>query len=504
MKNEGTKVFPLAACQPSAASFSVEQWYGPNGPGSPNGSLSRTAADTKENATMLWNRRYVIKSYIRSSLWLMPFFALLAWWVINRVTYGIGAWLLKTGRIDETSSFLGLTMVGARSMLDTVVTMNLSFLVFTFGSLLVAIQVAGGQYTPRIIATTLLRDNTIRFTVSYFIFTMLSAMRVLFKMGGETVHQFNTFIVGLLGLMSIVVFLYLIDYAARFLRPVSIVQRVGEAGIAVIECVYAESDKQAHFAESFRRPLSPARIVTNAGASRIVLAVDLSGLVEQARNTGGIIELVPQVGDFVAVDEPLFQLYGGASGIDDHQLRGAVALGSERTIEQDPTFAFRILVDIAIKALSPAINDPTTAVLAIDQLHRVLRRAGLRQLRGEVICDIDGEPRLIFRTPNWEDFVHLSCIEIRHCGATSVQIMRRMRSMLENLMQTLPSHRHAELLRQLELLDRTVEVHYSFPEDLAIARTPDSQGLGGTLGVERVIEASTAEGARSELAQRER
>ena len=160
----------------------------------------------------------------------------------------------------------------------------------------------------------------------------------------------------------------------------------------------------------------------------------------------------------------------------------AVALGSERTIEQDPTFAFRILVDIAIKALSPAINDPTTAVLAIDQLHRLLRLVGLRQLRSEEICDEAGELRLVFRTPNWEDFVHLACTEIRHCGAGSVQIMRRMRSMLENLMQTLPPHRHAELRQQLELLDRTIEGHYAFAEDRALASIPDPQGLGGAVG----------------------
>jgi uncharacterized membrane protein len=435
---------------------------------------------------MRWNRRYVIKSYIRSSLWLMPFFALVAWNVVNRTTYGIGGWLLRTGRIDETTAFLGLTMVGARSMLDTVVTLNLSFVVFTFGSLLVAIQVAGGQYTPRIIATTLLRDNAIRFTVSYFIFTMLFAIRGLAKMGGEIVHQFNCFIAGMLGLFSVVVFLYLIDYAARFLRPVSIVQRVGQSGISVIQSVYPDSSSYPRPVRSAHRPASPERTVAHAGRSGAVLAVDLEGLVAQARKTNGLIEFIPQVGDFVAVDEPLFRLYGGAAAIDDHQLRGAVALGTERTIEQDPTFAFRILVDIAIKALSPAINDPTTAVLAMDQLHRLLRRVGLQYLRGEVIRDAEGEPRLLFKTPNWEDFVHLSCIEIRHFGATSVQIMRRMRSMLENLIQTLPPHRHAELSLQLELLDRTIEVNYSFPEDIAIARTPDSQGLGGTLGVERV------------------
>ena len=161
-------------------------------------------------------------------------------------------------------------------------------------------------------------------------------------------------------------------------------------------------------------------------------------------------------------------------------------------MEQDPTFAFRILVDIAIKALSAAINDPTTAVLAIDQLHRLLRVVGLRKLRGEVFRDEAGELRLVFRTPNWEDYVHLACTEIRHCGAGSIQVMRRMRSMLGNLMQTLPPHRHAELRQQLKLLDRTVDGHYAFPEDRALAGIADPQGLGGALGVRPASERPAA------------
>jgi uncharacterized membrane protein len=118
---------------------------------------------------MHWNRRYLIKSYIRNSLWLVPFVAMVLYWVLSRITHGIGGWLLQTGLIDETNAFFGFTMVGARSALESIVTLNLSFLVFTFSSLLVAIQVAGGQYTPRIIATTILRDNEIRLTpvISY-------------------------------------------------------------------------------------------------------------------------------------------------------------------------------------------------------------------------------------------------------------------------------------------------------------------------------------------------
>jgi uncharacterized membrane protein len=195
--------------------------------------------------------------------------------------------------------------------------------------------------------------------------------------------------------------------------------------------------------------------------------------------------------------KPLFRLYDGASAIDEGQLRVAVALGSGRTIEQDPTFACRILVDVAIKALSPAINDPTTSVLAIEQLHHLLRMVGQRHFLSEEIRDVEGEPRLIFPTPNWEDSVHRSAIEIRHFGANSVQIMKRLRSMLENLIQTLLPRRHAESNLQLELLNRAIEG--SLPEDLAIARAPDSQGLGGTLGVESAIEAPTPEEKLSAL-----
>ena len=436
---------------------------------------------------MRWNTKYAIRSYISGSMWLVPLFALLLYTVFHRITYAIGDWMRESGYINAETSFFGLSMAGARSMLETVVTLNLSFLVFTFGSLLVAIQVAGGQYTPRIIATTLLRDNTIRAIVGYFVFTLLFAVRVLTRMGGETVHQFNLFIAGMLGMVSVVVFLYLIDYAARFLRPVSIVKRVGESGIAVIKSVYPETINSPRPVESSRKPASPERTVAHTGASGTLLGVDVAGLVAQAQHADGSIELVPQVGDFVAADEPLFRLYGGAGAVDDRKLHASVALGSERTIDQDPTFAFRILVDIAIKALSPAINDPTTAVLAIDQLHRLLRRVGLQQLRSDKIRDAAGELRLIFRTPNWEDFVHLTCTEVRHFGAGSVQIMRRIRSMLENLMQTLPQYRHAELHRQLALLDRTIEQAYAFPEDQALARIPDPQGLGGTLGLKAAV-----------------
>jgi uncharacterized membrane protein len=188
------------------------------------------------------------------------------------------------------------------------------------------------------------------------------------------------------------------------------------------------------------------------------------------------------VGDFVAVDEPLLNLYGGARSLNDSTLRALIAFGSERTMDQDPTFAFRIVIDIALRALSPAINDPTTAVLAIDQLHRLLRAVGKRHLRTDEILNKLGQLRVVFRTPNWEDFVHLAFSEIRACGSDNLQIVRRLRAMIENLIQTLPAHRHTALFGELDLLDREVTRNFIYPEDLALAHIADAQGLGGHSG----------------------
>jgi uncharacterized membrane protein len=435
-----------------------------------------------------WNRRYLIKSYVIGSLWLVPLFAMLFLAVFFRIVNVIELWLVHTGRLDETTGFYGFSATGVRSMLEAVFTLNMSFLVFAFGSLLVAIQVAGGQYTPRIIATTLLRDNAIRLAVGCFVFTMLFSLRELMSLDEKLVPQLYSFLVTISGIISVGAFLYLIDYAARFLRPISLVEHVGEAGIAVIKKLHPRPTERAQQATPPRKLPVPDRTVAHAGNSGIVLAVNLKELTELARDAGGMIEFAPQLGDFLAKDEPLFRVYGSASTLDDAQLQGAVAVGSERTMDQDPTFALRILVDIAIKALSPAINDPTTAVVAIDQLHRLLRLVGQRDLRNEDIRDKRGVPRLIFRTPDWEDFVNLACTEIRHCGVSSIQIVRRMRSMLVNLIETLPPHRHAELRQQLRLLDRAIEAQYTLAEDLALARTPDPQGLGGYLGVQPVNE----------------
>jgi uncharacterized membrane protein len=142
-----------------------------------------------------------------------------------------------------------------------------------------------------------------------------------------------------------------------------------------------------------------------------------------------------------------------------------VALGPERTLEQDPRFAFRIIVDIASKALSPAINDPSTAVLALDQLHRLLRWVGGRKLLTGSQTDSAGAVRLIFSTPKWEDFVWLGTAEIRHYGADSIRVCQRLFSMLQYLIQILPEARRPPLELHLRMLNETIDQKFPQPDD---------------------------------------
>ncbi|HVO91038.1 MAG TPA: DUF2254 domain-containing protein [Casimicrobiaceae bacterium] len=427
---------------------------------------------------LAWGRFYRTASYLKSSLWIVPFVAIVLVLAMAPLLRGLDRWL--------GWRFVGLELSGAQALYQTVITLTLSFMVFTFGNLLVAIQVASGQLTPRIIATALLRDNVVRYSVGLFVFTLIFAVSALNRLD-RNVPELVALVTVLLGIGCMATFLFLIDYAARLLRPVSICARIGNDGLAVIEVVYPERKADAAQDEpgSRARLGNAARIVTHSGNSEIVLAVDLETLVAEAERHDGIVEFIPQVGDFVAYEEPLFALYGGAASIDDRKLRAAVAFGSERTLEQDPMFAFRILVDIGLKALSPAINDPTTGVLAIDQVHRLLRAIGKRQLQCDDITDDQGRVRVVFRTPNWEDYLNVGCNEIRTCGAANIQIARRLRAMLDNLAASLPEHRLAALNAERARLDRAIESLYPIPDDLALARMPDSQGLGGSWGQRR-------------------
>ena len=203
-------------------------------------------------------------------------------------------------------------MAGAQALYGTMITMSLSFMVFTFGSLLVAIQVASGQLTPRIIATTLLRIT--RSATPWDFSCLRCSTRCGHLIGWTRTWRSSVLShAGLLGLTSMVMFLYLIDYAARLLRPSSIVWRVGEAGLAVLRTVHPRELEEVYREPPPPPPLGgPDAVITHRGKSGTLLALNQEALTSLAQQSGGIIEFVPHIGDFIAIDEPLFRLYGSA------------------------------------------------------------------------------------------------------------------------------------------------------------------------------------------------
>ena len=156
-----------------------------------------------------------------------------------------------------------------------------------------------------------------------------------------------------------------------------------------------------------------------------------------------------------------------------------VALGVERTIEQDPAFAVRIMVDIAIRALSPAVNDPTTAVQVIDHLEDLLREVGQVDLSDTGAPLDEMTSGLVVPVRRWADYLTLSVTEIRQYGANSIQVVRRLRAMLEELAESVLPERREAVLRELARLDEAVGERWRSTADLDLAGVADRQGVGG-------------------------
>jgi uncharacterized membrane protein len=210
----------------------------------------------------------------------------------------------------------------------------------------------------------------------------------------------------------------------------------------------------------------------------VVQAIHIAELVEFARQRDAVIEVTAAVGDTVFEKAPLLRVYGAREAIDEATLLHHLELGDERTFEQDPKYAIRLVVDIAIKALSPAINDPTTAVQALDQVEDLLIRLGHRRVEIGDFRDEQRNLRLVIPFPTWEGFLLLALDEIRYCGATSIQVMRRMNALVQGLGELLPAQRRAAVKTWERRLQSTIARTFEDKSEKDDASVADRQGLG--------------------------
>jgi uncharacterized membrane protein len=252
----------------------------------------------------------------------------------------------------------------------------------------------------------------------------------------------------------------------------------GNQGRKSIEELYPVRSAPAESAVIDYERKNPIQTITYSGGPGVVQSIQLKQLVNLAAKSGAVMEVLVTVGDAVVEMTPLLRVFETRNALDENTLRQAIAIGNERTFEQDPKFAIRIIVDIAIKALSPAVNDPTTAVQAIDQIEDLLLRLGNHSLEIGAFRDKDGRLRLIVPFPNWDDFLQLSLAEIRQYGADSVQVMRRMKALVRNLQSLLPEERRPALQRWEQSLNQTISRSFEELADRIAASVADRQGLG--------------------------
>jgi uncharacterized membrane protein len=273
-------------------------------------------------------------------------------------------------------TLLGFGPEGAKALLAGLSASLLTFIVFAFSILLLAVQYASGQLTSRIIARAFESPAT-KMTLGAFVFSFSFSMAALGRIEGR-VPQLPVALTLLLSLSSVALFLYLIQTVRLGFRPITILTRVAGDTRTVIDALYPRPYSTAG---AILPSLGLARrTIKHQGPPGVLLDFDAAGLTAIATRAAYTIEMVPEAGDFLAKEDDLFCLYGaGAEAVEEGSLRRSIELGPERVLRRDPAFGFRIIVDIAIRALSPGINDPTTAVLAVDQLHHLLRLLGQRQ-----------------------------------------------------------------------------------------------------------------------------
>jgi uncharacterized membrane protein len=389
--------------------------------------------------------------------------------------------LVRWDELDPIELVRSMDPDSATSALSALASGMLVFTGFVTSVSLMVVQFGTSEFSPRFVAW-LHRDQTLKYALSTFTATFLFALMstALVGAGNQLFVPTRTMVAALLlTLLSVFMFLMLIERTSNGLRVANVVHRVDREARKVFDTVYTAGRSEAASGEEAIRLLhgaEPIQVIRQGEVGSVLLSLDLRTLRRLAEEHDAVIEFHAAVGDHVSADGVLLEVYGDRE-ISERRLRSAIFTGDERTLLDDPAFAIRMLVDVAIKALSPAVNDPTTAVQVIDRIEDLLRYASSKHLSAGFATDSGGTIRVIYRTPTWDDLVELALVEIRAFGAGQYQITRRMFALFDSLLQDLPAKRHPQIVKQQRLLTEAIEAALP-PSQRAEAFVSDRQGLG--------------------------
>lgn len=430
-----------------------------------------------------------------------------AFWVIPVLGVVFGIWLngVVSSLDDWVESVEGVTQpdvstASALSLLGAIGGGMITFTGFVFSFVVLLLQFGSSQYSPRTVSH-FLRARSTQVILAIFLATVTFSFLSLLDVGSSGRAQFVPILtilvaVGLL-LLSLVAFIALLHSVGGRMRVDAVLSSVGRQARqrlqrrgSLLAGVVTEGEGAAVFD-------AVAPLVVRSPRAGQVVAVDLRVLRALAKRRRLRIALRVQVGDAVSEGSALMRVWtadGSSAPLKvSGRFAGTVVVDQERSLRHDAFYSLRLLVDVAIRALSPAVNDPTTAVRALDEIEGVLRVAAHRQLGDQRIAAGAGE--VIVRIPSWSDVVLLGLLEIMTFGIGQPQVTRRLMMLLDDLLADVPEDRRGELATLRASLIRRLEASVADPEAVRIALRGDRQGLGGTL-VEAALEA-TGETTRS-------
>jgi uncharacterized membrane protein len=420
-----------------------------------------------------WRVRFRVRQYVKNSLWLAPLAAGLAGLVLAELAY----WL--DGRSDLP--VLQYSPETATAVVSATIAAVVSLTGFVVTVTVLGVQQATGIFSPRYMRLWY-RDGRLKLVLAELVGTLMFSVSVIRRIQPDAVPDISVSLAGGGLMVGLLLFLLYFDRFLHRMRPVAVAALLAGQGREAFEDWMEEAVQPdiALVAVGTWTPPTAPTFVLRATRSGTIQAIDTGGLSGFSRQHDCLIVFRHSVGDFVPVGAAILEIHGSelpvaASG----RLSGMVALGAERTIEQDPAFAIRVMVDIAIRALSPAVNDPTTAVQVLDYLEETLREVGAAARPAAGASFEAMRSGVIMPVRTWRDFLALGVTEIREYGATSIQVARRLRALLEELGELVLPENRAAVEEEIRRLDATVAASYASNVDLDLAWSRDHQGIGG-------------------------
>ena len=418
-----------------------------------------------------WRLRVRLGELVSRSFVLIP-----SLYLAGAIALGI---LLPALDRGHSPKLLGIDAAEAQSILQAVAAGMIAFAGLVVSVAVLVVQFGAGQYSPRLVHV-FRRDPVIKNAIGLFVAPGVYALVAAADIGGTTHDGPETLTVSVALALMALALAALFRFIGRLLdlmRPRQLYARLAGQVHPALTSLYPSASSR----ELQCRPVTDTPIiavVTHREHGEVLSAVDRNRLVRVARRADAVIEVVAQVGSYVAEDEPILIVRGG-SGIDERDARRALMFADGRSLLQDPSFAIRCIVDVVVRALSAAINDPTSAVEGLDALEGVLRLLGRRPLHSAAILDDDGTVRLVVPTPDWDELLDLAVTEIRWYGAGTPQVTRRLAALLDRLDSSVSPNRRAAITRHRRLLDEHLASVYADEVERAFARTPDRLGIGG-------------------------